>query len=170
MTIPYRWLAVLGFVACAAAMAFALYLQVYQGLEPCPMCIFQRVAMIATGLVFFVAAVHAPRGGGARGFYSVLGMLMSLAGAGIAARHVWLQGLPPDQVPACGPTLDYLMDVLPLKQVVTTVLSGDGNCAIIDAQFMGVSLPGWTLAAFAGITLYWIAIPILSKNQYRNYL
>lgn len=170
MTFSYRPLAFLGFLACAGAMGFALYLQYFQGYEPCPMCIFQRVAMIATGLVFLVSALHAPRGGGARAFYALLGLVAAGGGAAIAGRHVWLQNLPPDQVPACGPTLDYLMDMMPLKEVVATVLSGDGNCAVIDAQWLGISLPAWTLIAFIALALYVLAVPILSRDEYRYYL
>lgn len=168
MTLSYRPLAFLGFLVCVGAMAFALFMQ-YRGYEPCPMCIFQRVAMIATGLIFLVAALHAPRARG-RGIYAFLGLLSAGAGAGIAGRHVWLQHLPPDQVPACGPTLDYLLDVMPLKQVIETVLRGDGNCAVIDAQWLGISLPGWTLIGFLCLMVYCLAVPILSRGEYRNYL
>lgn len=151
-------------------MAFVLYLQLFRGLEPCPLCVFQRVAMIATGLVFLAAALHAPRGGGARSLYTILGLASAGGGGAIAARHVWLQSLPPDQVPACGPTLDYLFDIMPLHQVLATVLKGDGNCAIIDARFLGLSLPAWSFVSFVLLALYWLAMPLLSRDEYRHYL
>ena len=145
-------------------MGFALYLEHFVGLEPCPLCIFQRVAMIAAGIVFVAGAVHGPRAGGRWG-YAVATALASAGGVGLAARHVWLQNLPPDQVPACGPTLDYLMKMLPFREVVEFVLKGDGECAKIAGEFLGVSLPGWTLAAFAVLALYALAMPRLARKE-----
>ena len=150
----YRLMQLLGAVGCAVGLLFALYLQHYQGYEPCPMCIFQRVAMLAAGLLFLLAAIQGPKTGLGQGGYLVLTMLAADIGAFIAGRHVCLQSLPPDQVPACGPTLDYLMDVMPLAEVLSTVLRGDGNCAIIDAAWLGISLPAWTLIAFVGLSLW----------------
>lgn len=149
----FRLLSLVGFLACAGAMAFALWLEHFGGLEPCPMCIFQRIAMIAAGVVFLVAALHGPAGVG-RWVYALLVWLTAGAGAVIAGRHVWLQSLPEDQVPACGPTLDFLVDALPIWEVVTTVLSGDGNCAIIDWSWMGLSLPAWTLVGFVALMIW----------------
>ena len=123
----FRQLFAAGLLGCLACMAFVvLYIQHYLGLEPCPLCVAQRVAMIATALGFLAGAVHAPRGNG-RWFYGGLTALMAAAGAGIAGRHVWLQGLPPDQIPACGPTLEYLMEMLPFTEVVRTLLRGDNK-------------------------------------------
>ncbi|SFF33004.1 Thiol:disulfide interchange protein DsbB [Fontimonas thermophila] len=167
MTAHYRWLSFFGFLACVIGMAFALYLEHFRGYEPCPMCIFQRVAMMAAGVVFLVAAVHAPKRAG-RWVYAVLAALACGIGAAIAGRHVWLQSLPPDQVPACGPTLDYLLDMLPVMDVVTMVLKGDGNCAKIDAQWWGISLPGWTLIAFIGLALYALAMPVAARIAERR--
>lgn len=155
----------MGFAACAFAMGFALYLEHFRHLEPCPMCIFQRVAMIATGLVFLVALIHAPARRAMRMVYGGLAALFAAAGAAIAARHVWLQGLPPDQVPECGPTLNYLLDSLPFAQVVTYVLKGEGSCARIDAAWLGITLPGWTLVAFAGLALFALAVPFLARKE-----
>jgi protein dithiol:quinone oxidoreductase len=165
MHLNYSRLQWLGVLACFVGLAFAYYLQYVHELEPCPMCIFQRVAMLAAGLAFLLAAVHAPEGGAGRGVYALLTLAANAAGAGIAGRHVWLQSLPEDQVPACGPTLDYLIDVMPLAEVLATVLRGDGNCAVIDAAWMGVSLPGWTLVAFIGLGLWALLIPFLSRRD-----
>lgn len=163
MRLNFRLLSFLGFLGCAFGLGFAiLYLQKTLGYEPCPFCIFQRIAMAATGLVFLVGALHGPRGGG-RWFYAGLATITAAVGIGIAARHVWLQHLPPDQVPACGPTLDYLLEMMPVNEVVMTVLRGDANCAKIDAQWLGVSLPGWTLLAFVGFALYALALPPLAR-------
>lgn len=161
----YRQLSALGFLGCVGAMAFVVvYIQHVLGLEPCPLCVAQRVTMIATALVFLAAAVHAPRGRAAW-VYPGLAVLTAGAGIGVAGRHVWLQGLPPDQVPACGPTLEYLMDMLPFTEVIRTVLRGDGNCAVIDWTFLGFSLPWWSLFAFIGLVLYALAMPVAARQE-----
>ncbi len=161
---PFRFWAFLGALAPTLAMAFALYLQYGRELEPCPMCIFQRVAMIGLIIVWLAALAHGPARWG-RWVYAALGGLVAGIGAAIAARHVWLQNLPEDQVPACGPSLDYLMEVSPWQEVVATVLRGDGNCAIIDASFLGLSIPGWTLVAFVGLGLASLLVPLLSTAK-----
>ena len=149
----YRLLALLGAAGCAAGLLMAIfYFQKHLGLEPCPMCIFQRVAMLSTGIIFLIAAIHGPRAGG-RWVYTGLVVLASGIGAFIAGRHTWLQGLPEDQRPACGPTLNYLMDMLPLREVVETVLRGDGNCAKIDWTLFGYSIPAWTFVVFIALIL-----------------
>lgn len=147
-------------------MGFALYLEHFQGLEPCPMCVFQRVAMIFTGLMFLLAAIHGPRGRG-QWVWSGLAGLGGAAGLGVAARHVWLQSLPPDQVPACGPALDYLVDVMPMWEVVQTILRGDGNCAVIDASFAGLSLPFWTGIGFF-LLMDWAMMAALGAHLLRR--
>jgi protein dithiol:quinone oxidoreductase len=138
------------FVGTVVAMLFALWLQHYQHLEPCPLCIFQRVAMMAIGLVALIAFLHAPASVLARRLYAGLVVLAALAGVGVAGRHVWLQNLPPEDVPACGPGLDYWMDTFPLQDVVMKVFKGSGECAKVDWMLLGLSLPSWTLLAFTG--------------------
>lgn len=164
LRLSYRQLCSLGFVACAFAMAFALYLQHYRHLEPCNMCIFQRVAMIAAGAGFLGGAIFGPRGG-MRWLWSGFATLASIAGALLAARHVWIQHLPADQVPACGGSLDYLFDVLPWQEVVQSVLKGDTDCAKINAAWLGIALPAWTMIAFIGMTIYAAATPLLSRKS-----
>ena len=143
----YRLMSLAGALICAGGMGFALYLQHYQGLEPCSMCVFQRIAMMAAGAFFLLGALHGPMGRG-RWVWSGLAGTAALVGLGIAARHVWLQGLPADQVPACGPALNYLMDIMPVWEVVQSILRGDGNCAVIDWTFLGFSLPAVTGVGF----------------------
>lgn len=135
------------FLFTLVAMAFALWLQYDQHLEPCPLCIFQRVAVMATGAVALLAFLQGPGRAGRR-VYAGLTALAALAGVGVAGRHVWLQHLPPDQVPSCGPGLDYWLDTFPLFEVIGKVLRGSGECAEIDWVFLGVTLPGWTLVVF----------------------
>lgn len=160
----FRSLSALGLLACAGGMAFALYLQHVKGFEPCPMCIFQRIAMISAGLLFLFGALHGPRAGG-RWTWALLAALAALIGAGISGRQVWLQSLPVDQVPACGPTLDYLMKIKPLLGVISYVLKGEGSCAKIDAQWLGIALPEWTLFAFIGLALWALAMPLLARKR-----
>jgi len=162
MKMSFRLLSFLGFLACVGCMGFALYLEYGRHLEPCPMCIFQRVAMIVTGIFFLLGAIHGPKAWG-RWVYSGLALISALAGALIAARHVWLQSLPPDQVPACGPTLKYLMDMMPLNDVVMLILKGDGACAKIVGEWLGITLPGWTMIGFIALFGYALSTPILAK-------
>lgn len=151
--IPSPRLTNLGIFLCTVVgMLFALWLQHYQHLEPCPLCIFQRVAMMATGAVALLAFLHGPARTGRR-IYAGLMLLAAAAGVGVAGRHVWLQHLPPEQVPSCGPGLEYWLDTFPLFDVVSKVLRGSGECAEIDWVFLGVTLPGWTLVVFAGLAI-----------------
>ena len=158
---PLRWSfraqCVLGFVLCAALIGFALYSQFQWRLNPCPLCIFQRIAFAALGLAFLLGALVAPKGAGGRGIFGVLALIPALAGVGIAGRHVWLTHLPPDQVPSCGPPLEFLMDANPLTEVIRKVLTGSGECAKVDWTFLGLSMPAWSLLWFVLLTLLVLA-------------
>ncbi|WP_083006230.1 disulfide bond formation protein B [Halomonas sp. GT] len=147
-SLAVRPIALAGFAFCILMMAVALGLEHIMGLEPCPLCIFQRVAVIAAGIVLGVAALHNPNGKVGKAIYGLLGLAAVGTGAFIAGRHVWLQGLPADEVPTCGPGLEYMMDILPMQEVVAMVLTGSGECAEIDFMFLGLSLPAWTLIGF----------------------
>ncbi|MCE2949708.1 MAG: disulfide bond formation protein B [bacterium] len=138
--------------ACFCLVAFALYLQYVQEEEPCPLCILQRVALIGMGVVFLVAALHAPRGAFLR-VYGTLAALIGVAGAAVAARHVWLQNLPKDRVPECGPGLEFMLEQFPLSQVFALVLRGSGECAEASWRFLGLTIPGWTLLWFVGLVV-----------------
>lgn len=161
----FRWFSVLGFLATIGAMGFALWLEHAQGLEPCPLCVFQRVAVIATGVVLLLAAVHDPAGRAGKVIYGILGLLTAGTGAFIAGRHVWLQSLPADEVPTCGPGLDYMMDILPMQDVVAMVLTGSGECAEIDFTLLGLSLPAWTLIGFGLLLLIPLRMIILARQR-----
>lgn len=139
-------------LAATGAMAFALYLQHGLGLEPCPLCVFQRVAMLSVASIAALAALHNPSPGWQR-VYALGLSLAALAGVIVAGRHVWLQHLPADEVPSCGPGLDYWLDALPLRDVMIQVFQGSGECAVVDAAWLGISLPGWTLITFAGLLM-----------------
>ena len=147
----------LGFLVCAALMAFALYLQYAMDLEPCPLCVFQRVAMIATGVVFLVAALHNPGRRGAA-FYGVLTLIAAGIGAGLAAWQVWIQGQPKGSVPSCGMGLDYMLDTLPLTDVISRVLKGSGECAEQGWVFLGLAIPSWTFVFFVAMIAAAVAL------------
>jgi disulfide bond formation protein DsbB len=148
----HRSIYLIGFVGCAGLLATALYFQHVMELEPCPLCIVQRIFFVLVGILCIIAFIHNPRGWGNR-VYGIVGAGLSAAGAAVAARHVWLQSLPPDLVPECGPGLEYMLQVFPLRQVVEMVLTGSGECAEVAWRFLGLSIPGWTLVAFAVIAL-----------------
>lgn len=152
----------LAFVVCAALMSYALYLQYVLDLEPCPLCMFQRVALIGMGVVFLVAAVHGPATTGAR-VYAFLQLLMGGAGAGLALRHLWIQSLPADQVPACGMGIGYMLETLPFLDVIARTLKGSGECAKVDLV-LGLSIPAWTLALFVLLVLWSFVLGGRSRN------
>ena len=145
-----RWANFAGVTSVVGLMAYALYAEHVLGLEACPLCIFQRMAFIGLGVVLLVAGLHSPRGVAARG-YGLLGFAVAGVGAGIAGRHFYIQNLPADQVPACGPGLDYIMDAFPLLEALELVFTGSGECAEVNWSFLGVRMPGWTFLWFVGL-------------------
>lgn len=153
MTLTHRHLFLIAALACAGMIAFALYLQEVLNLEPCPLCIFQRVFIIAIGVVALLAALHNPARLG-RGVYAALMGLLAIGGGAVATRQVWLQHLPADQVPECGPSLDYMLDVFPLSQTLQLVLRGSGECAKVDWTLLGFSIAEWMLVVFTGFLVY----------------
>lgn len=152
MTIPSARLTFLIiFLGCAGLILMGLlYFQKYLGLYPCPLCITQRIFIIAVGLTALVAFIANPQRLGRR-IFATFGMLFAIIGGGFSTRQLWLQSLPEDQVPACGPGVEYLLDNFPLREALSVLLRGDGNCAEVVWSFLGVSIPGWTLVAFAGL-------------------
>ena len=144
----YRIVSCFLFLASVIGMAFALYLEHVQGLAPCPLCVFQRVGLIALGVISLVAFIHNPTSNVMKRIYALLGSVGILWSASVSGRHLWLQYLPADQVPTCGPGLNYLIEVLPLKAAFEQVLTGSGECAAIDWTFLGQSLPFWSLIFF----------------------
>jgi len=147
----------IGFAASAALIGYALFVQYVQGLEPCPLCILQRVAVIAVGVLFLLAALHDPAERGARA-YGVLIDLAAMAGILVAARHMWIMAQPPGSVAECGASLDYMMEVLPLHEVLGKVLTGSGECAKIDWYFLGLNMPTWVLIALVGLGTWGLAV------------
>jgi disulfide bond formation protein DsbB len=142
-----------GFGLCIAALCYALFAQYGLGLTPCHLCIFQRVCVLALGLGFLLAAVHNPADRGAR-FYAGLIGLLALMTAVVASRHVYIQMQPPGSVPGCGADLKFMLDVMPVMQVIIKVFKAGGECQKIDWQFLGITMPGVVLM-FAVTMLGW---------------
>lgn len=147
----------LGFAACAGLLAYAYYVQVVLHLEPCPLCIFQRVGVFAIGIVFLVAAAHDPVGW-ARRVYASLLALAALGTVGVALRHLYIQSLPEGSVPACGASLDFMLKVFSLSEVLVKVLTGSGECAKVTWSFLGLAMPAWVLMAALGLGVYGVWI------------
>jgi len=140
------------FLLCASMAGIAGYFQFVDNLEPCPLCILQRVATVAVGLVLLLAVLHNPGKIGIR-IYGLLAGLCALIGGSISARHVWLQNLPEDQVPSCGPGLNFMLDNFPLGETIDMVMRGSGECAEVLWTLWGLSIPAWTLLAFIFLAL-----------------
>ena len=136
------------FLVCAGLLCVAFYMELVMGLEPCPLCWLQRFGFMGAGLVSLLAVLHGPSSLGVR-IYGLLLTVTAGAGLGMAGRQLWLQSLPADQVPACGPSVDYMLDVLPFFEVLTTALKGTGDCAEVAWRFLGLSIPGWTAVFFS---------------------
>lgn len=147
-----RTINVAGALACAGLMAYALYAQYQLLLDPCPLCIFQRLAVIALGLVFMAAALHNPGVTGSR-VYALLMLLAGGSGIFVAGRHVWLQNLPPERVPSCGPGLDFMLEAFPVMEMLEMVLTGSGECATVDWSLLGLTMPAWVLIAVSVLTV-----------------
>jgi protein dithiol:quinone oxidoreductase len=141
---PSRRLNLTGFLVCVALLAYALYTQFHGGLEPCPLCIFQRIGIVLLGLAFLVAALHAPRGRGRYGYALMIG-LCALATLGVAARHLYVQSMPPGSLPSCGAPLSVLLKFTPVWQVIRKVLTGSGECGEVNWSFLGFAMPAWVL-------------------------
>ncbi len=155
-----------GFIvlSCASLLGFALYNQYVDFLDPCPLCIFQRLAFFLMGLFALLAFVHNPAQFGRR-IYAWFIVAAAIFGAAVAGRHIWLQNLPPAEVPECGPGLNYMLETLPLMEVFSSVLRGSGSCAEVKWTFIGMSMPVWTLIWYTGLGLLaiWIAYRAVKK-------
>jgi len=162
---PRIWF-LLVFLACAGLLGAALYIQHVEFLDPCPLCVFQRMAFMAIGAFALLAGIHNPGRMGRR-VYTGLISLAGLAGMGVAGRHVWLQNLPPDQVPDCGMGLNYMLDTMPFSQVLAEVFYGSGECAEVGWSFLGLSMPAWTFVWYAGFTVVTILV-VAAANKTKD--
>ena len=153
-----------GFLICGGLILYALYLQYYEYQDPCPLCLLQRVVYIALMVVFLLGALHGPRRTGAV-VYSTLLVLVSLIGAGIAGRHVWLQHLPKDKVPECGPGLGYILDRFPLVNALEKIFRGSGECAEAGWRLMGLSIAEWSLVWFVLLGVYAVFVSATARKS-----
>jgi len=140
------------FVICLALLFFALYLEHFQGLEACPLCVFQRIAYILIVLITLIGATHNPKNLFLV-IYKILIIIIAITGALIAGRQIWLQHLPPELVPECGPGLDYMLNVFPFSEAIKMILAGSGECAEVKWRFISLSIAEWSLIMFVGITI-----------------
>jgi disulfide bond formation protein DsbB len=155
----FRLAASLGALVCALLLGYGYYLQYGQGLDPCPLCLVQRGFFYAVMAIFIAAALHAPLGAG-RIVYGSLAALFAAGGLAAAGRQVWLQHLPPDKVPQCGPDLFFMLENFPLSRTLRTLFTGTGECAVVDWTFLGLSIAEWSLAWFGALLVYalWLAV------------
>ena len=153
-----------GFLICGGLILYALYLQYYEYQDPCPLCLLQRVVYIVLMVVFLLGALHGPRRTAAV-VYSTLLVLVSLIGAGIAGRHVWLQHLPKDKVPECGPGLGYILDRFPLVNALEKIFRGSGECAEAGWRLMGLSIAEWSLVWFVLLGAYAVFVAAAARKS-----
>ena len=154
--ITFRRGAALGALVCVLLLGYAYYLQYVRGLESCPLCLVQRGFFYAVLIVFGVAALH----GKMRWLYASLVLLFAAGGMTAAGRQLWLQSLPPDKVPQCGPDLYFMLQNFPLSRTLEKLITGTGECAVVDWSFLGLSIAGWSLVWFVILALYaaWLAL------------
>jgi len=152
----------LGFLLSSGMIAIALFFQYYMGMEPCPLCITQRVIVVGLGILFLLATLQGPKNWGRR-IYGLLLGIASFMGILIAGRHTWLQHLPPDKIPECGPGLEYWINTLPALDVIEKVFQGTGECAEVLFTFIGLSIPEWSFIAFTLFFLFSLKLFFTAK-------
>jgi disulfide bond formation protein DsbB len=153
----------LGFLVSFGLVALALYLQKAYNLEPCPLCIFQRIAFMVLGVFFLIATIHHPPVIG-RKIHGGLQFIAAAVGAGIAARHVWIQANPDKVFSECGAGFDYIYETLPFREFLNWVFKGTGECSAIDWTFLGLTIPQLSLIAFVGLAVYSIVLIFLKRT------
>jgi len=162
-SISNRILYLLGALFASGLMGFGLYLQYVKHQDPCPLCMVQRVIFIVILVVFVLAALHGPKRTGER-IYAALVSLLSLSGVAVASRHIWIQHLPPDQVPACGPGLDYMLETMPMSNVLKQLMHGSGECAAHGWTFLSLGIPEWSLLCYIVLAVWVVLIALRNKS------
>ena len=151
--IGFRALNGYGLFACMASLLFAVfYLEKALYLDPCPLCILDRIVLAAMGSIYFLSMMHVPKSIFSK-VYSLLTVALGMTGIGLASRHIWLQSLPAGKVPECGPDLYFMLETLPFFDVIKKVFVGSGSCAQVDWTFAGLSIPWQTLILFICLLL-----------------
>ena len=153
------------FTICIGLLIFGLYLEHVHGLEACPLCIFQRIAYTVIIFIALIGAIHNPRNL-LQNIYKLLMVISSITGAAIAGRQIWLQHLPPELVPECGPSLDYMFNVFPFGEALKMIFTGSGECAEVKWRFIGLSIAEWSLIMFIGIFI--ATILSIYTSRYKN--
>ena len=161
-SISNRWLYLAGALFAGGLIGFALFLQYVKHQDPCPLCMVQRVIFIAISVVCVLAVLQGPKRTGER-IYAGLITLLSLTGVAVAARHIWIQNLPKDQVPACGPGLDYMLETMPLSNVLKELMHGSGECAEKGWTFLALGIPEWSLLCYVGLGVWAVLIALRKK-------
>ena len=162
LSLSNRWLYLAGALCVSGLMGFGFYLQYVKHQDPCPLCMVQRVIFIAILAVFVLAALHGPKRSGERVYAALIGLL-SLSGVAVAARHIWIQNLPKDQVPACGPGLDYMLETMPMADVLKELLHGSGECAAKGWTFLTLGIPEWSLLCYLALGVWAVLIALRQK-------
>ena len=155
-----RFHAVVALVALAL-LGTAFYMEYQMGLEPCPLCMLQRVAFFLIGVVSLVSALASHATWHRKLAWPIV--LLSVLGAGLAVRHLYLQSLPIDELPACLPGLSYMFEVFPWQEIMQAMIMGTGECGDVVWTFLGLSIPGWTLVAFVAMALANLGIALKAK-------
>ncbi len=166
MTLPTtRKCYVIGFLACVFMLGFAVFLQIHQGLEPCPLCQLQRIMFVALGIIFLFAMLQNPGRRGIKGYGYVI-FIIALIGAAISLRHMWLQNTPHFVQENCGVGLNYLLQALPLTEAIRVILQGTGECAQVHWRFLGLTIPAWSLVGYTFLGLLGIWQNFRVARQY----
>ena len=158
----FRLLTLMPVLFCAGLLGYAYYVEYVEYIYPCPLCILQRVVFFGIMLWFLLALIKPVQGIG-KTIFGWLNIITGLIGVGIAGRHVWLQSLPPDQVPDCGPGLFMIMSESSFFEGIATVFQGSGSCAEVNWEFLGLSMPAWTLICYVALiifTIIWMRIKV----------
>jgi len=165
--LSFRQISAAAAVASLGLLAYGYYLQYFDAQDPCPLCIVQRLFFFGVMIVLGAAALHGPARAG-RVAYSIVAFILALGGLATATRQVWLQHLPADQVPACGPSLDYMVRNYPFSRMLHLLLRGSGQCAEVHWRFLGLSIAEWSWLWFAGFAALALALALRNWGQAPN--
>lgn len=138
--------------ASIGSVLIAAFIEPFASMNPCPMCMMQRALYLAVG-VFAILTLITVKHTITKSIFASIGLICATIGTAVAGRQVWLQHLPAEEVPACGPPLEYMLEVFPLLEVVQHALMGTGDCAEVQWQWLGLSIPGWSIVLFLGLAL-----------------
>jgi len=160
-----RWVSLVGLLVCMGLLGFAAYLQVHLGLLPCPLCVLQRILIALLGFVFLVGCLYTPNERFGKRMHSGFIVFFSLLGVFAATRHVWLTFQPPGSVPICSPTLEYMLQNLPLNQTIALLFKGSGDCAKVTYRLLDLNIPEWTLIFFIVVLFFGVIRFAIAKSE-----